>query len=129
MKKKITFMVLAIIMILFISPINTFALPLIQIQDCENTLLGSTSDPNSVAWLLQQVFTFIKVLGPILVVVLSSSDFIKVIAKGDDDAMGKAQKKLFTRLVLAILLFLVPTLVEVILDLFGLTSTGTCGLG
>ena len=92
-------------------------------------MLGSTSDPNSVAWLLQQVFTFIKVLGPILVVVLSSIDFIKVIAKGDDDAMGKAQKKLFTRLVLAILLFLVPTLVEVILDLFGLTSTGTCGLG
>lgn len=129
MKKKFTILLLFMMMIIFISPVNTFALSLVQIQDCDNTLLGSTGDPNSVAWLLQQVFTYIKVLGPILVVILSSVDFIKVIAKGDDEGMGKAQKKLFTRLVLAILLFLIPTLVEVLLDLFGLTSTGTCGIG
>ena len=128
MKKKFTY-VLIFIMILFIFPVNTFALPLVQIQDCESTLLGSTADPNSVAWLLQQVFTIIKVLGPILVVVLSSVDFIKVTAKGDDEAMAKAQKKLFTRLALAVLLFLIPTLVSVILDLFGLTSSSTCGIG
>ena len=114
---------------MLVFPMNTQALSLVQIQDCENTLLGSTADPNSVAWLLQQVFTYVKVLGPILVVILSSVDFIKVIAKGDDDAMAKAQKKLFTRLVLAVLLFLIPTLVEVLLDLFGLTSSGTCGIG
>ena len=129
MKKKYTFFILIIIMLLFVSPINTYAYPVGQVMDCEGTLLGSTADPNSVAWLLQQIFTFIKVLGPILVVVLSSIDFIKVIAKGDDDAMAKAQKKLFTRLVLAILLFLIPTLVAVLLDLFGLTSNSTCGLG
>ncbi len=129
MKKKFTFIILIIIMILFVSPINTFAHSLGQVMDCEGTLLGSTADPNSVAWLLQQIFTFVKVLGPILVVVLSSIDFIKVIAKGDDDAMAKAQKKLFTRLILAVLLFLIPTLVAVLLDLFGLTSNSTCGIG
>ena len=129
MTKRIMFFTFIIIMLLIVSPINTFAYSMTQVMDCEGTLLGSTADPNSVAWLLQQIFTFVKVIGPILVVVLSSVDFIKVIAKGDDDAMAKAQKKLFTRLVLAVLLFLIPTLVEVLLDLFGLTTNSTCGIG
>ena len=48
--------------------------------------------------------------------------FRSVIVKSDDEAMGKATKKLTTRLILAALLFFIPTLVQVLLDLFGLTS-------
>ena len=100
-------------------------------QNCdgsENSLLGDPEDPNSVAWLVQQIFNFIKVVGPILVVILSSVDFVQVIIKSDDEAMAKAQKKLITRLILAALLFVVPTIVEVILDVFGMTSSSTCGI-
>ena len=52
-----------------------------QTQNCtgDNSILGSVNDPNSVAWLLQQVLNYIKILGPILVVVLSSVEFAKVI--------------------------------------------------
>ena len=65
----------------------------------------------------------------ILVVVLSSIDFTKVIVKGDDEAMQKAVKKLAMRLLLAALLFFVPTITNVVLDVFGLTSESTCGIG
>lgn len=101
-----------------------------QEQDCEgsSSLLGDPNDESSVAWLLQQILNFIKILGPILVVVLSSIDFIQVIVKSDDEAMAKAQKKLVKRLVLAALLFVIPTLVEVILDVFGFTGDPTCGI-
>lgn len=101
-----------------------------QTQSCTggNSLLGDPGDPNSVAWLLQQVLNYIKILGPILVVVLSSVDFLKVIISGNDDAMAKAQKKLVTRLILAALLFFIPNLVTILLDLFGLTSESTCGI-
>ena len=61
-------------------------------------------------------------------VVLSSIDFAKVIIKSDDEAMAKAQKKLIIRLILAALLFFIPLLVEVMLDVFGFTSSATCGL-
>lgn len=101
-----------------------------QEQDCDGedgSLFGNPNDENSVAWLLQHILDFIKIAGPILVVVLSSIDFTKVIIKSDDDAMAKAQKKLGVRLILAILLFLVPVLVEAILDIFAFSS-GTCGL-
>lgn len=102
-----------------------------QEQDCEGTstsLLGDPNDPDSVAWLLQQVLNFIKVIGPILVVILSSIDFIQVIVKSDDEAMAKAQKKLIKRLILAALLFFIPTLVQAILDIFGIASDPTCGI-
>ena len=46
----------------------------------------------------------------------------------DDDSMKKAQKKLMIRLILAVALFLVPTLVTVLLNIFGITTNETCGL-
>ena len=88
-------------------------------------LLGDVDDEKSVAWLLQQVFNVIKIVGPVVVIVLSSIDFAKVIIKNDDEAMAKAQKKLIIRLILAALLFFVPMLVELALNIFGLTGTST----
>ena len=92
-----------------------------QSQTC-NSLLGNPNDENSVAWLLNKILTYAMVVGIVLVVVLSSIDFLKVIAKSDDEAMAKATKKLFLRLIFAGLLFFVPTLTAVLLDVFGLTS-------
>lgn len=100
-----------------------------QDQDCSPSgLLGDPNDENSVAWLLQKVFNYVKVIGPILVVILSSIDFLKVIFNGDDDAMKKAQKKLATRLVLAAALFFIPTIVQALLRMFGITANPTCGI-
>ena len=98
-----------------------------QQQNC-NTLLGNPEDPNSVAWLIQKVLTYATIGGMVLVVLLSSIDFLKVIMNGSDDEMAKASKKLAMRLLLAALLFFVPTLTNTLLGLFGLTSDVTCGI-
>jgi hypothetical protein len=99
------------------------------LADCNSSILGSTSDPDSVAWLLQQILNYIRALGPAIVVVLSGVEFAKVIVTGDDDGMKKAQKKLITRLILVALLFFVPTITLAILDIFGMSSNDpTCGL-
>ena len=97
---------------------------LVQVLEDE-PLLGDVDDEKSVAWLLQQVFNVIKIVGPVVVIVLSSIDFAKVIIKNDDEAMAKAQKKLIVRLILAALLFFIPMLVELALNIFGLTGTST----
>lgn len=101
-----------------------------QDQTCtgSNSLLGDPNDENSVAWLLDKILTYTTIVGMILVVVLSSVDFLKVITKSDDEAMAKAAKKLALRLLFAALLFFVPTLTNAMLDIFGLTSESTCGL-
>ena len=57
-------------------------------QNC-NTLLGNPNDSNSVAWLLKQLLKYGTIVGILLVVVLSSVDFAKVIVKSDDEAMQR----------------------------------------
>lgn len=101
-----------------------------QNQNCssDTSLFGNPNDPDSVAWLLQQILNYTRVIGPILVIVLSSVEFAKVIIQSDDEAMGKAQKKLINRLILVVALFFVPTLVQVLLQIFGITGDPTCGL-
>lgn len=149
MKKGIITLLLVIACVMFISPINTNALEVsntnmvsnvgsniiantIYIGDGEcsesSAVLGDVECEDSVAWLVQLVFNIIKVAGPILVVLLSSVDFIMVIIKSDNDQFQKAQKKLITRLILALLLFLVPTIVQVLLQIFGITGSVTGGI-
>ena len=99
-----------------------------SMASCSDSLLGNPEDEDSVAWLLQKLLNMIKIVGPILVIVLSSVDFLKVIVKSDDDAMAGATRKLGYRLILAGLLFFIPTIVTAILQLFGITSDPTCGI-
>ncbi len=75
-----------------------------------------TDDPGSVGWMLNTIFNYIKIIGPILVVLLSSIDFIKAVVGTDEKAMKEAQSKLVIRLVAAVALFLIPTLVQLLLS-------------
>ena len=96
--------------------------------DC-NSLLGSPTDTNSVAWLLFTVLNWMRVIGPLAVIVLSGIVFAQAIVKSDDDTMKKAKGHLTTRLVMAGLLFLIPSVVKLLLDVFNLTSDPMCGIG
>ena len=98
--------------------------------DTSNTkckgLLGAPNDPDSVAWLIAKILDYLRLLAPLMVLVLSSLDFAKAILTSDDESLKKAQSNLITRLILAVLLFVLPTLIEVILDIFGITSSDIC---
>ena len=92
-------------------------------------ILGKTSDSNSVAYLLQLLFNYIKVLGPILVIVFSSIDFTKTILSSDEKAMKSSQKKLGIRLLCAVGLYFLPTLVTLMINLvFGTSGNQVCGI-
>lgn len=94
----------------------------------DESLLGNPDDPESVAWIVREILRIIQIIGPIVVVVLSSLELVPVIITGDEQAMMKVQKKLFTRVILALSLFLLPGLVSWLLDLFDITSSGVCGI-
>ena len=79
-----------------------------------------------LGWLLNTILNYIRIIGPVLVVLLSAIDFIKAVIGTDEKAMKEAQSKLIIRLVAAIALFLVPTLVQLLLSFINAT---TCTLG
>ena len=106
-------------------------------SDCESIFGdikddGKNYDPNnnglpSVAYVLQKIFDFMKVLGPLLVLVLSIMDLVKVVASSDKDSLNKFLKTTSKRLIYAVLLFVVPTILNLVLS-WVTTSNGTCGI-
>ena len=93
---------------------------------CED-LFKDGDNYNSTWQLLSTTLRFMQYLGIILATVLSIVDFVKVVPTQDKDAINKASKKAVTRLVIAIVIFFVPIILDFILDLVGF-SDPTCGL-
>ena len=66
---------------------------------------------------------FVKYAALILVIVLGTIDFIKAAAAGEPDSMKKAGQSFIKRVVAVVILFLLPMLVELILNLINLYGT------
>ena len=96
-----------------------------QMIGCDT--LFNFDEEGSVGWFLQRILDYIKIFAPIIVVLLSSIDFIKAIFSSDEKATKQAQQKLVIRLVCALALFLVPTLVQFLLNLINGLSNPNCG--
>ena len=83
----------------------------------------------SVLEMLQKFFDYIKIIGPLLVIILSGYDFAKNALVPDADKMKKATSKLITRLLCAVGLFFVPILASFLINLINNTAyEQTCGI-
>ncbi len=126
MKKKSLLMFLFFIGTFFILNIsNVNAASVVYLlegaADCEAII-------DAEVWeFLQQVFNVIKYAGPLLCLILSTSDFVKAAASQDKDALVKAAKTTGKRVVYALILFFIPTLINFLFPLLG--WVGTCGIG
>ena len=100
---------------------------LLDTNDKCNHVFGDPNTEGDFAYYLQQIFNVFKYLAPALVIVLSTVEFIKATASDDKDALMKATKKTGIRIVLAILLFFIPGLINFLFDKLG--WYGTCGIG
>lgn len=78
---------------------------------------------------LQTYFTIIKVLTPVLIIGLSVVDFVQATTSSDDDAFKKAKDKFVKRLIIGVIIFLLPYLVDIVLQLIDdYYQTSTCGI-
>ena len=107
--------------------INT-DIPLADSDSCDG-YLGSVDDPNAPAYYLDKAFDIIKYIAIILLFVLSIVEYFKALTSGDQDAMKKATQKTIKRIIIAVLIFVAPILIEFILSVLGIVGYGTCGIG
>jgi len=73
------------------------------------------------------IMKWIKYIVPALVILLGILDFIKAIVSDKDDEMKKVQGRFVKRLIAAALIFIVPFIIEFILDKMGFVANG-CGV-
>lgn len=74
---------------------------------------------------LQAALNAIRIIGPLLVGVYTVLDFLKAVTQKDADALKKAGQKLLKRVILIVLLFFLPILVELLLSFLD-SSITTC---
>jgi len=92
-----------------------------------DTLFKNNGKYNNTHELLSTTLKFMQYIGIILALVLSTIDFVKVIPTQDKDAIKKASSKAVTRLIIAIVIFFVPIILDFILGLVGFNNP-TCSL-
>lgn len=76
---------------------------------------------------LEMILSVIRFAVPIIIIGLGIMDFIKATAAQDASEIKKASAKLVKRLIIGVIIFLLPTLIDLILDLAGI-EYGTCNI-
>lgn len=80
------------------------------------------------AKILKEVFMWIEIAVPCIVIALCSVDMVKAVASQDEKGMKQAQSNAVKRLIIGVAIFLVPIVLDVLLDIAGIAS-GTCHIG
>ncbi len=88
--------------------------------DC-NSILG-----NEMTEVVNNIFKTIQYAGPILVILLTAADILKVVLNGEMNEMKKISSKFMKRLIAAMLLFFVPLLCGIVFDVVGITVPDSC---
>lgn len=81
---------------------------------------------------ISKIFRWIQIAAPIFVIIISGIEFAEAILQDDKDALKKASNKFIKRLIVAVALFFIPMILEVLLKVFNEVSGGfssTCGIG
>ena len=97
-----------------------------EIASLENKLDNTGNKCNLTARLVKYVRNILrwaKYIIPALVIILGMIDFIRAIGSNSDDEMKKAQQRFIKRLIAAVILFLLPLLIEFLLNAFRIDST------
>ena len=95
-------------------------------EDFDNDLNECGLSNNLVIWILN-IIKWVKYIIPVIVILMGILDFIRAVASDKDDGMKKAQSRFVKRLIAAALIFVVPFILEFILEKFGF-SVKDCGL-
>lgn len=95
------------------------------ITDCAE-LLGKTTDSGTTAYYLQIIFNAMKYIAIVALIVLSTVDYFKAIIEQDPNAFSRINKTVFKRLACCVALFFIPILLNMFLELIGITDS--CGI-
>lgn len=95
-----------------------------------DTLLGGIADKDAPAYYLNFAFNLLKYAAIVVLFVLSIIEYAKAIAASNQDGIKKATQTTIKRILTAVIIFLLPILINFIFDILGIISTDpTCGIG
>ena len=97
----------------------------VEVQNCES-LLGNPNVDGTPAFYLSLLFSIMKYVAIILLIVLTIMDFVNAVASQDNDILKKSFNKAVTRMILCIILFLIPTILDFVLEFIDQSAVSSC---
>ena len=97
-----------------------------QKKTCES-LFGDPKQEGTIANFMQEIFNATKWLVIILCIGLTIVDFVKAVGSDKKDDLSKMSAKTLKRVILSLVFFFIPSLVNILFSLIG--WYGTCGIG
>lgn len=85
-----------------------------------------TTELQNILYIIRTALKWVCIIIPIILIVMTVMDFAKIITSGDktDDAKKKAISQTATRMVFAIIIFLVPSLVSAVFGILNFEIDG-----
>lgn len=85
-----------------------------------------SGDMVTILEIVKSALTIIQIAVPILLIVMGSIDLMKAVMAGKEDEIKKAQTTFMKRCIAAVVVFLIPLIVSLIMGLFpaGVTDSG-----
>lgn len=81
-----------------------------EYNDCEGLLGDDIMD------LLDEIFLYVKILIPVALIGFGIVDFVKAVFSSKEDDMKKAQNRFIKRLIIAAIIFILPSIVNALLQ-------------
>lgn len=85
-----------------------------------------TEEMANILAIVRFALTVIQWVVPIILIVLGTIDLVRAVIAGKDEDIKKHQQTLVKRLIAAVIVFLVPLLVTLIMGLLGPTDWRNC---
>ena len=114
MKKK-NLVLLCIVTVILVFTFNVYA------EDCSGVF-----DDNLIAKLDMYVYKPVKYATPVLLLVLTSFDFAKVVFSGTKEGMDKAKNNFLKRSVAALIIFFAPDIIKLLVEFVQEQSIASC---
>lgn len=83
-------------------------------------------NPETLQFLKTSVFKPIHIAVPVILVVLTTMDFAKSVFSNEKDGMEKAKKNFIKRAIVAVILFFIPNILEIVFDLIDEAEISKC---
>jgi len=105
-------------------------LPEVEIitQTCDS-LLGSVTTKGSPAFYLATIFSVLRYVAIAIIIVMTTLDFVGAVSSHDNEIIKKAVNKLLKRAILCVIIFLLPTIIEFVLQFVHNRTITTCDIG
>lgn len=80
----------------------------------------------NIILIVKFLLTIVQWVVPIILIVLGTIDLVKAVVAGKDDDIKKHQQTLIKRIIAAVIVFLIPMLVTVLMGWIGNSEWKTC---